>query len=422
MTETLQAHALRDFHFLKLGEKTLNDPYPFFARLRKEAPVFEEPDYGVFLVSRFDDIATVSRRTDVFSSIAVASGPFVPLPFNVDKIAQYRADTPELEKLFHNDPPDHSRYRSLVSTLFTPRRLARVEEEICGYIDGLIDAFIDEGRVEFIQAFSHVLPLLVVGSLLGVPKKDNAKFKKLFEDAFAHMDEYFFGNPDGPRVEVPHYAVLREYFTGELVSRRENPTDGLLSDLANARFPDGSEVPLADLVGICVFLYSAGGDSNMPQTLTNGMKFLAQHPDVAQQLRDDPKLIDKFVSESMRYETSALGLFRLALEDVEIGGVTIPKGRFAMILFGSGNHDENYFEKPEEFRLDRPTSRILSFGTGAHTCAGQPLARLQAKLAFTRLTERLSDIKLASSEQSFSYLPSCILRSVRELNLEFTKA
>lgn len=422
MTGVLEAQGLEDFHFLKLGEQTLENPYPFFARLRKEAPVFEEPDYGVFLVSRFDDIATVSKRTDVFSSIAVASGPYVPLPFVVDNIDEYRAETPGLEKLFHNDPPDHGRYRSLVSTLFTARRLASVEEEIRSYIDSLIDAFIDEGRVEFIQAFSHVLPLLVVGSLLGVPKGDNAKFKKLFEDAFEHMDEYFFGNPNGPRIEVPHYAVLRDYFTQELVRRRKTPTEGLLSDLANARFPDGLEVPLKDLVGICVFLYSAGGDSNMPQTLTNGMKFLARNPGVAQRLRDDPSLVEKFVSESMRYETSALGLFRLALEDVEIGGVTIPKGRFAMILFGSGNHDEKYFDNPEEFRLDRPTKRILSFGTGAHICAGQPLARLQAKLAFGRLTERLSDIKLASSEQSFSYLPSCILRSVRKLDLEFTKA
>jgi cytochrome P450 len=415
---------LESYHFLKLGEETLADPYPFFARLRREAPVFREPDYGVYLVSRFDDIETVSRRTDVFSSAAVTTGPFVPLTFAADAhaVAEHRAQSPNVEKLFHNDPPDHTRYRALVAPLFLPSRMIGVEAELRAYADELIDRFIDDGRVEFVESFAHVLPLLVVSAVLGVPKEDAARLKALFEDAFAHMDQYFFGNPDGPRIEVLHHKALKEYFTAALAERRAAPLQDALSVLANTRFPDGGEVPLEELVNIVVFMYSAGGDSNMPQVLTNGMKILAENPAICRRLREDPGLLDKFVSEVLRYETSALGLFRLALQDVEIGGVTIPRGGFAMMLFASGNHDEKHFESPEEFRLDRPVRRLLSFGSGVHTCVGQPLARLQAKVAFGRLVARLAEVGVAETGRAFTYLPSSILRSVRRLELNFTAA
>lgn len=413
--------SLEDYHFLKLGEETLENPYPFFRRLRAERPIYREPDYDTFLVSRYDDIEDVSKRTALFSSIAVTSGPFTPLPTPIDEIDAYRAREHDIEKLFHNDPPDHARYRSFVGVMFTPRRMKGLEEEIGAHVDGLIDSFIDDGKVEIIQHFCHVLPLLVVGNLLGVPSEDNARFKKLFEDAFSKMDGYFFGNPAAPRVEVPHYPVLGAYFTDELARRRLYPLPDIMTLLANSRFPDDSEVPLSELVRICVFLYSAGGDSNMPQILTNGLKLLAERPEIAARLRANPDLMDRFVEEVMRYDTSALGLFRLARTDTVVGGETVPKGSFLMLLYGSGNHDEQYFADPDEFLLDRPKRRILSFGSGVHTCAGAPLARLQAKVAFSRILTRMSDFAIDEAQKEFVHLPSCILRSVRRLDLTFSK-
>lgn len=413
---------LSDFHFLKLGPDTLENPYPFFKRLRAEEPVFREPDYGVYLVSTYDGVEDVSRRTDIFSSIAVSSGPYLPLPTSVDTIDEYRAAHHDMEKLIHNDPPDHARYRSFVGALFTPRRVAELEPELTDLVDRLIDGFINDGEVEFMQRFAYVLPLMVVGNLLGVPAEDNARFKMLFEDAFSKMDEYFFGNPDAPRVEVPHYPVLGRYFTEELLARRKAPGEDIMSKLATATFPDGSEIPIEEVVRICVFLYSAGGDSNTPQILTNGMKILATRPDIARQLKADPSLIPRFVEEVLRFETSALGLFRLARQETCIADKTVPKGAFAMLLYASGNRDEKYFDDPEEFRLDRPKRRVLSFGSGIHTCPGAPLARLQTEIAFRRIIARMEDIEINQTQRTFAYLPSSILRSVRRLEVKFAAA
>lgn len=413
--------ALDDYHFLRLGEATLNDPYPFFQKLRAECPVYREPDFGVYLVGRYDDIVACSRDTETFSTIANTTGPFAPLPAPIDELDEYRLTDREADNLFRNDPPGHTKYRALVNTLFVPKRVAALEERIREHVRDLFTGFTAKGRGEFVNAIAYVLPLVVVGELLGVTAEDNDGFKLLFQEEFAAMDETFIGHPEAPRVVAPSNRMLLDYFRREIASRKVEPRDDVMSTLTAARLPDGSPVADYELVKLCKFLYSAGGDANTPQLLTTGAKVLAENPDIADRLRAEPALIDAFIEENLRYETPAMGLFRLAKRDTEVGSVPIRKGEFVMLLYASGNRDETYFEEPEEFKLNRPKRRVLSFGSGPHTCPGAPLARLEARIVFEEMLQNLSNIRIAESERSFKYLPSVILRSVRRLQLEFDR-
>jgi cytochrome P450 len=412
---------LSDYHFLKLDDETLRDPYPFFRRLRAECPVFQEPDYGVYLVTRYDDIARVTKDTESFSAAPQITGPWQPLPAPVDELEEYRRRAPESEKLFTNDPPDHTRYRRLVNRLFAPRRIEGLENRLTELANRLIDHFIDRGEVEFVGEFAHIFPLTTVGELLGIPPDDNERFEAMFREQYAHMDSVFPGNPDGAgTTQLTFQSVLVDYFSSELAARRRDPRNDIMSELCNATFSDGEEVPLHELVKICIFIYGAGGDSNTPELLVNGMDVLLDRQDVMSALRSDPAKIANFVQETLRYDNSATGLFRVARTDTEIGGVAIPKGALVMAMFASGNHDENYFDDPEEFRLERKTRPILSFGSGPHTCPGAPLARLEAQIAFRELLARLDDIRRAVPKDELRYLPSCLQRSFARLHLTFT--
>jgi len=410
---------LDDYHFLTLDQETVTDPYPFFSRLRHEAPVFHEPDYGVYLVSRYEDIVEISRDTATWSAIAQVTGPFLPLPAPGADLDAWRRSRNETDKLFTNDPPEHTRYRSLVARLFTAKRVSRLEDNLRAQAFRLIDRFIDAGSVEFVKEFSYVYPLLTVGELLGVPLADNSHFEVLFRREFERMDEKFVGNPEAPLEDISFRPELVEYFRKELSERQKNPRGDIMTELCNATFPDGEKVPFDDLVNTCIFLYGAGGDANVPQILTNGMELLVDHPDLMSELRSDRSKVAAFVEETLRYNNSAIGLFRLARKETVVRGVTIPQGALVMILYGSGNRDETVFDDPETFRLDRKPNRVLSFGHGPHLCPGASLTRLETRVAFETLLDRLQNIRRSRSQTTTRYLPSCLQRGATSLSLDF---
>ena len=184
MEQTIANH-----HFLRLNEQLLRDPYPFFQLLRAQAAPVQEPDYGVFLVSRYQDVVDVLRQPEVFSSVLVATAPYVDLPCPIDDLSTWRAEHPFGDKILSNDPPDHTRHKKLINRFFTPRRVAELEPRIRAITDEIIDAFIDRGEVEFVTEFSHMLPRLVVGELIGVPQEDNARFKEFFGKRLELMAE-----------------------------------------------------------------------------------------------------------------------------------------------------------------------------------------------------------------------------------------
>ena len=419
--------ALADYGFLKLNETILADPYPFYRTLREEAPIYREPDYGVFLVSRYEDILEVNAQPEAFSSILVANAPYTDPPAPLDELAEWRASQPFSDKILSNDPPDHTRHKRLINRFFTPRHVAALEPRVRQITNEIIDTFIGTGEVEFVTQFSHMLPRLVVGELIGVPDEDHDYFKQHFMDRLAAMAKAA-ADPTGAyqrqeeeREEITENEFLTDYFMKAMAERRESPRGDIMSDLANATFAGTDEpVPLESLVSMITLLYAAGGDANTPELMTNAMLVLLRQPDVMRALRDDPSLAGGFIEEVLRYDTPVPGVFRIALEDTSVGGVSVKRGEKLMVIYGSGNHDAEKFEDGEAFDLGREqTCPHLGFGHGVHYCPGAGLARQEGRVAVQELLRRLGDIHMLEGDPP--YVPSVIQRIPIRLKLGFTK-
>ena len=421
------AKSVADYHFLKLNEDLLQDPYPFFKQLRENGPVCQESDYGVYLVGTLDAIREVNRRPEVFSSILVANAPYVDLPCPLDQIGEYRKSTPYSDKILSNDPPDHTRHRKLVNRFFTTSRVREIEPRIRQTANEIIDSFIELGEVEFVTGFAHMLPRLVVGELIGLPEQDQAHFKKFFEDRLRVMEkaaeEPLAGfqerttNQDG----LTEDAFLRGYFVDAINERRRTPRRDLMSELANAIFEDGEAVPLESVVSMISLLYAAGGDANTPELMTNSMLALLDRPELEKSLRADPSLAKAFIEEVLRYDTPVPGVFRIALEDTSIAGVPIAKGSKVMVVYGAANHDEGYFDDAESFKMGREYPHPhLGFGLGVHFCPGAPLARLEGQIAVQEILRRMINIRRID-DKPVPYVPSVIQRIPIQLRLRFDK-
>ena len=427
---------LGDFDFLGLDGPTLANPYPFFRALREQAPVFQEPHHGVYLVTRYDDIVSVARRPEVFSSIIAATGPMSPLAelgpnaSVSDRIQHHRETALGANMLLMLDPPEHPKYRSLVNKLFSPRRMREVEDYVVQLADALIDEFIDDGRVEFIDGFAGPFPFLVVADLLGVPREDHDEFKRRLRGD----GEFMIGNPNADQtigmgasseaseaggVSMGMMGHIFEYFSHYITDRQENPRDDIMSEIATATFPDSDERPsTADLLGLAFILFGAGQETTV-RLFTTGMQILLERPDIMKELRSDLSLTEKFVEETLRFDTPVKGLFRVAREDAEIGEVMVPAGSTVMLLWGAGNRDPEQFEDPESFDLHRANAnRTLSFGHGIHYCVGAPLARLEGKIGWQALLRRMDNIRRVD-DADYDYITSFIIRGLNQLQLEF---
>ena len=421
------AKAIADYHFLKLNEDLLQDPYPFYKQLRESGPVCQEPDYGVYLVGTLDAIREVNRKPEVFSSILVANAPYVDLPCPLDKIAEYRKASPHSDKILSNDPPDHTRHRKLVNRFFTTKRVREIEPRIRQTANEIIDSFVDAGEVEFVTGFAHMMPRLVVGELLGLPEQDQAHFRKFFEDRLKLMaqaaEQPLAGFQQRTQTQggLTEDVFLRNYFTDAIEARRKTPREDIMSDLANATFEGGELVPIESVVSMISLLYSAGGDANTPELMTNAMLVLLQRPELEVALRADPTLARGFIEEVLRYDTPVPGVFRIALQDSEIAGVPIKKGSKIMVVYGAANHDEAYFDDPEAFKMGRDYPHPhLGFGIGVHFCPGAPLARLEGQVAIQEIQRRMTNIRRAD-DGPIPYVPSVIQRIPIRLRLKFDR-
>ncbi len=419
--------AIEDYHFLRLNEELLKNPYPFYQLLRENAPVFREPDFGVFLVSRYDDIVEVNRQPEVFSSVLVANAPYVDLPCPVDELPTWRAANPYGDKILSNDPPDHTRHKRMINRFFTPKRVADLEPRIRETTNEIIDEFIDRGEVEFVTEFAHMIPRLIVGELIGVPPEDNARFKQFFGERLRLMAEAA-ANPAAALARrseedqgITENQFLREYFIKLVAERRDHPTGDIMSDMANATFPDGGEVPIESIVSMITLLYAAGGDANTPELMSNSMLVLLREPDVMASLRVDPALAEPFIEEVLRYDTPVPGVFRVATRDASVGGVPVKKGDKIMVIYGSANHDESRFACPAEFQGEREFAHPhLGFGSGVHFCPGASLARLEGRVAVQEVLRRMGNIRFAPGN-TFPYVPSVIQRIPIRLHLQFDR-
>jgi cytochrome P450 len=406
-----------------------DDPYPYFDWVREQGRVWQEPRYGVFMVTGHEEAKEVYRdpatfppheeASGTYSSCNAVSGPFVAFSGAVetddmtDLIVRYRHELPFSDQLPTFDPPNHTAHRHLLSRLLTPKRLKENEEFMWRFADSVLDGFLPDGACEFVGQYAEPFTLTVIADLEGVPEADHS----LFREQLASVHE---------GIEHKPLEFLYDRFTDYIEERRRQPGNDVLTGLATATFPDGSTPEVKDAALIAANLF-VGGQETTVRLLSFALRVLAERPDLQKLVRDNRELIPNFVEETLRLESPLRTQFRMTRVPATLGGVDIPAGATVMLAPGACNRDPRFAERPEEFDLERTNARQhVGFGQGLHTCVGAPLARAEGRVTLNRILDRTSDITISEKEHGpadarrYEYLPTFFLRGLQKLHLEFT--
>ena len=365
---------------------TKADPYPLYARLRQRGVV--RSPLGVFAAADHATVASVLRDRR-FSSSPVHQRGYRPPSYPP---GDPRAELPA-ESLLTMDPPDHTRLRRLVGGAFTPRAIAGLEPWIRDVTVRLLAAADVSAGFDLIDALAFPLPFAVICHLLGVPAEDQAQFRAWGHDVAATLDPQ-----TAATAQAQTYAAelaLTGYLQDLVRERRAHPDDSILSALIAAE-EEGDRLSADEVVSTALVLLIAGFETTV-NLIGNGTVALLGDPDSWNRLRRDPALVPAAIEEMLRYDSPVQLTSRIATEDVEVGGAVIAAGRAVLVSIGGANRDPEVFERPDEFRIDRPDpGRHLSFSLGTHHCLGASLARLEGRIAIEELTRRYPALELAA--------------------------
>ncbi|NLD77615.1 MAG: cytochrome P450 [Acidimicrobiales bacterium] len=403
----------------------VEDPYPYFEHWRNKCPVAHWPHHDVIAVTGYEESAEIYRQTETFSSANAVTGPFPGLPVEpegddiTDLIIEHRHVFPMFEYLVTLDPPEHTQQRGLTMRLFTPKRMAENEEFMQGLAHRQIDEFIGNGTFEVLADLGKPIALLVIADLLGLPEADHKRLARLF----AGLPEV--GDEEGAATFGDPLAFLAETFAGYLEDRRANPRDDVLTQIAQATYPDGSLPEIADVVRTASFLFAAGQETTA-KLVSGSLKYVAEEPHWWEWLREDRSRIPGFLEEVLRMESPVKSTSRLVRHTTEIGGVEMPAGTTLAVCPGAANRDPRHFPNPDEFDPTRANAREhLAFGRGVHACPGAPLARVEAKIVMNALLDRIESLKLNEEAHGtgpdfrHDYEPTYILRGLTRLVIDF---
>ncbi len=407
----------------------LDDPNAFFDEMLGRGSVYRSQLRDVVFVSGFAEALAVLGNAEDFSSLIAAAGPVTPLPFVpsgsdiAEQIELHRAELSANELMVTYDGPPHAAARALLSRLFVPSRLKANEAFMVDYADRQVRSVVAQGRCEFVKQMAQPFVTLVIADLLGVPEEDRPRFVAALDAAPPP------GNLNAPvRTENLVLKFIGGVFRDYIASRRATPRDDLLSELANARYPDDTIPDIDEVVRLATVLFAAGQDTSA-KLLGSCLRFLVEDKALQSQLRANLALVPNFIEEVLRLEGSSKITSRLARRDTRIGDMAITAGTRVTIFLSGANRDPRRWEEPAAFKLDRPRAREhVAFGRGAHTCIGAPLARAELRVLLTHLLAQTADISLCETEHGppgarrLDYEPSFIIRGLTALHLELTPA
>jgi cytochrome P450 len=394
---------MSDFTFNPFDEATRRDPAPLFARARRERPVYRHAELPVVSVFKYADVHGVLRDAETWSN-RFPPPPGVPP-------GQLRDPS-----MLGQDPPDHTRLRSLVNQAFTPRIIRRLEPRMHEIADELMGAALAQGEVDFVRAMSTPLPVIVIAEIIGVPAADREQFKHWSDAAVANLGNALFVPPDPERLQ--RLAALMDemgaYFSTLAAERQRVPREDLLTGLVQARF-EGSKLTHQEMLTMLVLLLVAGNETTT-SLIGNAVLELLDHADELARLRADPSLLPSAVDEVLRFASPVQLDPRRATRRVELRGETIEAGELVVTWLGSANRDEDAFAAPERFDIGRQENRHIAFGFGLHYCLGANLARLEAQVALAALLRHTRRFE-RSTRDPLPLHPSIVFRAVTELPL-----
>ncbi len=354
------------------------NPYPAYARIREAQPVYFSEGWNAWLVTRYEDVITGFRHPDLSANRAGGYAAKLPPPVR-EKLRPLLTNLSNWLLLL--DPPAHTRIRALVVKAFSPRLVEQLRPRIEAIATGLLDAVADKPVVDLIADLANPLPVIVIGEMLGLPQGDHLRLKKWSDALAAFMGASAMSQElvAGALISV---LELEAYFREQIELRKQNPGDDLLTMLCRVREQE-TALSEQELLSTCTVLLF-GGHETTTNLIGNAVHTLLDHPDQLALLRDDPSLLANTLEEVMRYESPVQRMGRVTLADVELGGVTIPKGQRVFFVLGAANRDPDQFENPDTFDITR-RSKHTTLGHGQHFCLGAALGRMEGQIALTQL-------------------------------------
>ena len=378
------------------------DPYPYYKRLRDEAPLYRNDTLNFWALTRHADVHIGFRNSTAFSN---------KLGVSLDPISR-NTEAHRTMSFLAMDDPAHLRLRTLVSKGFTPRRIRELEPRVEALTRMRLDAALqnsDSGGFDFIADFAGKLPMDVISDLVGVPEPDREHLRALADGVMHRQD----GVADVPESALVAAMDLLVYYADMVAQRRRKRTDDLTSALLDADV-DGDRLADEEIMAF-LFLMVVAGNETTTKLLGNAIFWGARNPDQLATVYADHSRIPLWVEETLRYDNSTQILARTVTEDVEFHGVTLHDGDTLLLVPGSANRDERVFDEPDDFRIGRDIgSKLLSFGSGVHFCLGAHLARMEARVALTELFARISGYEVdelravrvhSSNVRGFAELP-----------------
>ena len=396
--------------FQLLDPKVHADPFPFYRRLREEAPVTWDPFMHTWVVTRYEDVHFVLKEFSADRTPDPKKMEALGLP-SLGPVADLMA-----RQMLFLDAPDHTRLRKLCMSAFTPRRVEAMEDKVREIAHGLIDEAVQGGECELIADFAEPFPAIVTAGLLGVPLEDHRQLKS-WSATFAEMLGNFQHNPDRIRDVLKCVADMTGYFRDAVREQERNPHDGLIRSLMDAEV-DGQRLSEEEVIANTI-VTMVGGQETTTNLIGNGILTLTRQPDKMAQLRAHPEIIESAVEELLRYETPSQHTARIVKADTEIGGKLMKKGEAVMAVMAAGNRDPERFPNPDELDLTRTDNRHLAFGWAAHFCFGAALARMEARISYLALLARMQDIRVAVPESTLEWRTNSGLRGLSALPLAF---
>ncbi|MEU6770836.1 cytochrome P450 [Streptomyces sp. NPDC046759] len=386
------------------------NPYPFYEELRK-TPVARQPD-GTYVVSTYREIVALLHDPRVSSDPRKCPVPAgAQAQGSGESVAEPIREVLTEPNIITCDPPEHDRDRRMMMPHFVgpphaPHLISDLEPEVRRIVDGLLDDMKGKNRIDAVDEFAYPLPVTVICKVLGVPLEDEPRFHHWIETALDALD---FG-PEAASEEIRSRQAggrqaVRDFgqFAAELLDRyAEQPGPGMLSAMVNEDGPEGG-MPKGVLASNTLLLIFAGHETTV-NLIAHSVLTLLRHPDALEKLRRRPDLIVPGVEELLRFESSVqFWHTRSALEDIDIAGITIPKGAPIFLAYGSANRDPERFTDPDELDLERSDNQHLGFSQGIHFCFGAPLARLEVQIAVGEFVRRVQNPRLVEDPPPYRH-------------------
>tara|TARA_B100000530_G_scaffold7448_1_gene6186 strand:- start:358 stop:1596 length:1239 start_codon:yes stop_codon:yes gene_type:complete len=386
-------------------------PFDLFKRLRKEAPIYwheESLDFepGFWALTKHEDIVRVSKDPLTFSSAVGGHLMSMGDPEVVDPTAVAAI----VGNMIGMDPPDHQIYRKMVAPSFTPKAIKALEVDMRAKIRELLENVEDKGEFNFVTEISEQLPLWVLCEMMGIPESERPKIRDLVNNL---TDASIQQDPNNSFQIWVNYMELFKMGRDMIEERRQNPTDDLMSVVANTKI-EGGELPPELLDGFFLLMVIAGNETTR-NTLTGGLMALTENPEERDKLLKDPSLISNATDEMLRWVTSVIYFRRTATKDTNIRGQDIKAGDKVVMWYGSANRDEDVFTDGDLFKVDRVNAKKhLAFGAGEHLCLGNRLGHMQIRILFEELLSRYPNIHSTSDPVR---IPSNFLAGISELKV-----